>query len=209
MICIGSLTNKLNKTEKLTNTNSKVKIDQESNNNTIDLSGNNEDFVHRNNYKKIIINSKNIISKGENLTNRNKKLIINNLENDFTLFNSYLNNNSYNIIKTTKSKIMKSDLDSNKWSNSNYNYLNTIGTENDKEKYENAFNCFKLFKNKQKKNENNNNINKVINKSILNDLKSKSLLKNKDKSNRNRNKIIINISNSTGVRKSNNDNKIK
>ena len=210
VICIGSLTNKLNKTEKLTKTNSKVKIDQESNNNTIDLSGNNEDFVHRNNYKKIIINSKNIISKGENLTNRNKKLIINNLENDFTLFNSYLNNNSYNIIKTTKSKIMKSDLDSNKWSNSNYNYLNTIGTENDKEKYENAFNCFKLFKNKQKKNnENNNNINKVINKSILNDLKSKSLLKNKDKSNRNRNKIIINISNSTGVRKSNNDNKIK
>ena len=210
VICIGSLTNKLNKTEKLTKNNSKVKIDQESNNNTIDLSGNNEDFVHRNNYKKIIINSKNIISKGENLTNRNKKIIINNLENDFTLFNSYLNNNSYNIIKTTKSKIMKSDLDSNKWSNSNYNYLNTIGTENDKEKYENAFNCFKLFKNKQKKNnENNNNINKVINKSILNDLKSKSLLKNKDKSNRNRNKIIINISNSTGVRKSNNDNKIK
>ena len=206
MICIGSLINKINKTEKITKNNSKLKNEQESNNNTIDLSNNNDDLIHKNNYKKIIINNKNKITKGDNLTNRSKK-IINNLESDFTLFSTYLNNNSYNLVKTTKSKIVKSDLGSNKLPSTNYNCFSTIGNESGNEKYENAFNCFKLFKNKQKKSNenNNNNINKVINKSILNDLKSKSLLKNKEKSNRNRNKNIINMSNSTGVRNCNNN----
>ena len=213
MIYLGSLITKLNKTEKVTKNNSKVKIEQETkNNNTIDLSNNNNnDLIQRNNYKKIIINNKNTISGDENLTNRKKKKINNNnLENDLNLFNSYLNNNSYNLIKTTKTKILKSDLDRNKYSDSNYKCFNTIENENEKQRYENAFNYFKLFKNKQKKsNENNNNINKVINKSILNDLKSKSLFKNKDKTNRNRNKNIINISNSTGVKKNINGSKIK
>jgi hypothetical protein len=216
IICIGSLINKLNKNNKLTKNNSKTKIEKESNNNTINLSINNDDLVHRSNYKKIIINNnKNILSKCEDLTNRNKKIEINSLENNFSLFDSYLKNN--NEIKTTKTKIIKSDLDTNKWSHNNNKCFNTIETQSGKDKYENAFNCFKLFKNNQKKNSenNNNNINKVINKSIFNDLKGKSLLKNKEKSNKNKNrnnnnKNIINISNSTGIRNNNNDNnKIK
>ena len=220
MIYLGSLINKLNKTEKVTKNNSRVKIEQENNNKnntTIDLSSNNDDIIHKNNYKKIIINNKNKDNdKESNITNRNKRKFKynnnnNNMENDFTLLNSYLNNNSYNLIKTTKTKIIKSDLDKNKISINNYNFKNNTNENyNEKERYEDAFNCFKLFKNKQKRsNENNNNINKVINKSILNDLKSKSLLKNKEKNNRNRNNNIINISNSTGVRKINNTNKNK
>ena len=59
------------------------------------------------------------------------------------------------------------------------------------------------MKNKKKKeNENYYNIDKIINKSIMNNFKSKSLLKNKE----NRNKNCINISNSIGVRKNNNSN---
>ena len=216
IICIGTLINKLNRNDKLTKNNSKTKIEKESNNNTINLSINHDDLVHRSNYKKIIINNnKNILPKCEGLTNRYKKIAINSLENNFSLFDSYLKNN--NGIKTTKTNIIKSDLDTNKWPHNNNKCFNTIETQSGKDKYENAFNCFKLFKNNQKKNNenNNNNINKVINKSIFNDLKSKSLLKNKEKSNKNQNrnnnnKNIINISNSTGIRNNNNDNnKIK
>ena len=59
------------------------------------------------------------------------------------------------------------------------------------------------MKNKKKKeNENYYNIDKIINKSIMNNFKSKSLLKNKEY----RNKNCINISNSIGVRKNNNSN---
>ena len=218
MICIGSLINKLNKPEKLTENNSKKKLEKESNNNTINHSINNDDLIHHNNYKKIVINNnKNILSKCENLTNRNKKIAINTLENDFSLFDSYLKNN--NVIKNAKTKIIKTDLDTNKMSNSNCNCFHTLENQNGKEKYENAFNCFKLFKNNQKKNNenNNNNINKVINKSILNDLKSKSLLKYKEKSNNNKNRnrnsnnkniYNVNNSNSTGIR-NNDNNKIK
>ena len=199
MSYLGSLINKINKAYKVAKNNSKVRI-LDNKNNTIDLPSNNDDFIHRNNYKKIVINNKNKIYGDDNSTYRNKKNLNNNLENDFTLVNSYLNNNSYNLIKTTKTKIIKSDLDKNKFIDSNYS--NTIENDNEKEKYDHAYNCFKIFKNKQKRNnENYNNINKVIYKSIFNDLKSKSLLKNKEKSNRNRSKNIINISNSTGVRK--------
>jgi len=200
MIYLGSLITKLNKTEKLTKKNSKIKLDFEEKKNTIDLANNNEDIIEKNNYKKILIINNNKVSKDENISNfTNRPRYNNTLENDL-LFHSYLNNNSYNIIKQTKAKTLKSDLDTHK-------YFNTIDNENEKEKYENAFNCFKLLQNKKKKNnENNSNINKIINKSILNDLKSKSLLKNKENSNRNKYKNIINISNSTGARKNNNSN---
>ena len=166
----------------------------------IDLTNNNEDTIEKNNFKKILINNMNKIEKDENInTYTNRPRYNNTLENDL-LFHSYINNNSYNLIKQTKAKILKRDLDSNK-------YFNTIDNENEKEKYENAFKCYKLLQNKKKKNnENNSNINKIINKSILNDLKSKSLLKNKENSNRNKYKNIINISNSTGTRKNNNSN---
>ena len=166
MIYLGGLITKLNKTEKLTKKNSKIKLDFEEKKNTIDLANNNEDIIEKNNYKKILIINNNKISKDENISNfTNRPRYNNTLENDL-LFHSYLNNNSYNLIKQTKAKTLKSDLDTNK-------YFNTIDNENEKEKYENAFNCFKLLQNKKKKNnENNSNINKIINKSILNDLKS-------------------------------------
>ena len=197
IVYLGNLITKLNKTEKVTKKNSKVKFDLEERKNTIDLSSNNELYIQRNNYRKIIINNKKKTLKEENINNfTNRKKYQNNLDND-GLFNSE---------KQTKTKIIKSDLDTNKCSNNaNYNYIcfNTIENDNEKEKCENALNCLKLMKNKKKKeNENYYNIDKIINKSIMNNFKSKSLLKNKE----NRNKNCINISNSIGVRKNNNSN---
>jgi hypothetical protein len=205
MVNLGNLITKINKIEKLSKKNSKINLDFEEKKNNIDLANNNEDIIEKNNYKKILINNKSKISKDEYLNNyTNRPRYNNTLESDL-LFHSYLNNNSCNLIKQTKAKILKSDLDKNK-------LFNTIDIENDKEKYKNAFNCFKSFQNKNKKkknNENNSNINKIINKSILNDLKSKSLLKNKENSNRNKYKNIINISNSTGPKKNNSNTKKK
>ena len=201
MVNWGGLITKLNKTEKVTKNNSKIKLDNEEKKNNIDLTNNNEDIIEKNNYKKILINNKSKILRDEYINNYTNRTRYNNntLENDL-LFYSNLNNNSYNLIKQTKAKILKSDLDTNR-------LFNTIDNENEKEKYENAFNCFKLLQNKKKKNsENNSNINKIINKSILNDLKSKSLLKNKENSNKNKYKNIIDISSSTGTRKNNNSN---
>jgi len=200
MIYLGGLISKLNKNEKISKKNSKINLEIEEKKSMIDLTNNNEDTIEKNNFKKILINNMNKIEKDENInTYTNRPRYNNTLENDL-LFHSYINNNSYNLIKQTKAKILKRDLDSNK-------YFNTIDNENEKEKYENAFKCYKLLQNKKKKNnENNSNINKIINKSILNDLKSKSLLKNKENSNRNKYKNIINISNSTGTRKNNNSN---
>ena len=202
MIYLGNLITKLNKTEKVTKKNSKVKFDLEERKNTIDLANNNELYIQRNNYRKITINNKNKSLREENINNyTNRKKYKNISEND-GVCNSNLNNNNYNSTKQTKVKIIKSDLDTNKCSNNeNYSCFNTIENENDKEKCE--LNCLKLLKNKKKKdNENYFNINKIINKSILNNFKSKSLLKSKE----NRNKNCINISNSIGVRKCNNSN---
>ena len=200
MVNWGGLITKLNKTEKVTKNNSKNILDNEEKKNNIDLANNNEDIIEKNNYKKILINNKSKILRDEYINNYTNRTRYNNtLENDL-LFYSNLNNNSYNLIKQTKAKILKSDLDTNK-------LFNTIDNENEKDKYVNAFNCFKLLQNKKKKNsENNSNINKIINKSILNDLKSKSLLKNKENSNKNKYKNIIDISSSTGTRKNNNSN---
>ena len=197
MIYLGNLITKLNKTEKITKKNSKVKFDLEERKNTIDLANNNELYIQSNNYRKITINNKSKTLKEENINNyTNRKKYKNNLDNDGIL----------NSAKQTKTKIIKSDLDTNKCSNNeNYNYscFNTIENDNEKEKCENALNCFKLMKNKKKKeNENYYNIDKIINKSIMNNFKSKSLLKNKEY----RNKNCINISNSIGVRKNNNSN---
>jgi len=197
MIYLGNLITKLNKTEKITKKNSKVKFDLEERKNTIDLANNNELYIQRNNYRKITINNKSKTLKEENINNyTNRKKYKNNLDNDEIL----------NSAKQTKTKIIKSDLDTNKCSNNeNYNYscFNTIENDNEKEKCENALNCFKLMKNKKKKgNENYYNIDKIINKSIMNNFKSKSLLKNKEY----RKKNCINISNSIGVRKNNNSN---
>jgi hypothetical protein len=197
MIYLGNLITKLNKTEKVTKKNSKVQFDLEERKNTIDLVNNNEQYIQRNNYSKIIINNKNKTLKEENINNYAiRKKYKNNLEND-ALFNS---------TKLTKTKIIKSDLDTNKCSNNeihNYSCFNTIENDNEKEKCENVLNCLKLMKNKKKKeNENYYNIDKIINKSITNNFKSKSLLKNKE----NRNKNCINISNSIRIRKNNNSN---
>ena len=197
MIYLGNLITKLNKTGKITKKNSKVKFDLEERKNTIDLANNNEQYIQRNNYRKITINNKSKTLKEENINNyTNRKNYKNNLDNDGIM----------NSAKQTKTKIIKSDLDTNKCSNNeNYNYscFNTIENDNEKERCENALNCFKLMKNKKKKeNENYYNIDKIINKSIMNNFKSKSLLKNKEY----RNKNCINISNSIGVRKNNNSN---
>ena len=202
IINLGGLITRINKTEKLTKKNSKINLDFGEEKNTLDLANNNEDIIEKNNYKKILINNKSKITTDEYINNYSNRPRYNyTLENDL-LFHPYINNNSHNLIKQTKSKILKSDLKSNK-------LFNTIDIENEKEKFENAYNCFKSLQNKNKKkknNENNSNIKKIINKSILNDLKSKSLLKNKEISNRNKYKNIINISNSSGSRKNNNSN---
>ena len=202
IVNLGGLITRINKTEKLTKKNSKINLDFGEEKNTLDLANNNEDIIEKNNYKKILINNKSKITTDEYINNYSNRPRYNyTLENDL-LFHPYINNNSHNLIKQTKSKILKSDLKSNK-------LFNTIDIENEKEKFENAYNCFKSLQNKNKKkknNENNSNIKKIINKSILNDLKSKSLLKNKEISNRNKYKNIINISNSSGSRKNNNSN---
>ena len=202
IVNLGGLITRINKTEKLTKKNSKINLDFGEEKNTLDLANNNEDIIEKNNYKKILINNKRKITTDEYINNYSNRPRYNyTLENDL-LFHPYINNNSHNLIKQTKSKILKSDLKSNK-------LFNTIDIENEKEKFENAYNCFKSLQNKNKKkknNENNSNIKKIINKSILNDLKSKSLLKNKEISNRNKYKNIINISNSSGSRKNNNSN---
>ena len=202
IVNLGGLITRINKTEKLTKKNSKINLDFGEEKNTLDLANNNEDIIEKNNYKKILINNKSKITTDEYINNYSNRPRYNyTLENDL-LFHPYINNNSHNLIKQTKSKILKSDLKSNK-------LFNTIDIENEKEKFENAYNCFKSLQNKNKKkknNENNSNIKKIINKSILNDLKSKSLLKNKEISNRNKYKNIINISNSSGSKKNNNSN---
>ena len=202
IVNLGGLITRINKTEKLTKKNSKINLDFGEEKNTLDLANNNEDIIEKNNYKKILINNKRKITTDEYINNYSNRPRYNyTLENDL-LFHPYINNNSHNLIKQTKSKILKSDLKSNK-------LFNTIDIENEKEKFENAYNCFKSLQNKNKKkknNENNSNIKKIINKSILNDLKSKSLLKNKEISNRNKYKNIINISNSSGSKKNNNSN---
>ena len=202
IVNLGGLITRINKTEKLTKKNSKINLDFGEEKNTLDLANNNEDIIEKNYYKKILINNKSKITTDEYINNYSNRPRYNyTLENDL-LFHPYINNNSHNLIKQTKSKILKSDLKSNK-------LFNTIDIENEKEKFENAYNCFKSLQNKNKKkknNENNSNIKKIINKSILNDLKSKSLLKNKEISNRNKYKNIINISNSSGSRKNNNSN---
>ena len=205
-INLGGLITKLNnKTEKVTKKNSKIKFDFEEKKNNADLTNNNEDIIQKNNYKKILINNKSKISRDEIINNYSNRTRYNNNTNinvneNNNLFHSYLNNNGYDLMKQTKTKILKSDLVRNK-------YFNTLDNDNEKEKFENAINCFKLLQNKKKKNnENNSNINKIINKSILNDLKSKSLFKNKENSNRNKYTNIINISSSTGNRKNNNSN---
>ena len=202
IVNLGGLITRINKTEKLTKKNSKINLDFGEEKNILDLANNNEDIIEKNNYKKILINNKRKITTDEYINNYSNRPRYNyTLENDL-LFHPYINNNSHNLIKQTKSKILKSDLKSNK-------LFNTIDIENEKEKFENAYNCFKSLQNKNKKkknNENNSNIKKIINKSILNDLKSKSLLKNKEISNRNKYKNIINISNSSGSRKNNNSN---
>jgi len=204
MIYLGNLMTKLNKTEKVTKKNSKVHFDLEERKSTIDPVYNKELYIQRNNYRKIIINNKNKTLKNENIKNyTNRKKYKNILENDGE-FNSYLNSNNCNSTKQAKAKIIKSDLDTNKCSNNeNYSCFNTIENDNEKEKSENPLNCFKLMKGKKKKeNENYYNIDKIINKSIMNNFKSKSLLKSKE----NRSKNYINISNSIGVRKNNNSN---
>ena len=202
IVNLGGLITRINKTEKLTKKNSKINLDFGEEKNTLDLANNNEDIIEKNNYKKILINNKRKITTDEYINNYSNRPRYNyTLENDL-LFHPYINNNSHNLIKQTKSKILKSDLKSNK-------LFNTIDIENEKEKFENAYNCFKSLQNKNKKkknNENNSNIKKIINKSILNDLKSKSLLKNKENSNKNKYKNLINISNSSGSRKNNNSN---
>ena len=197
IINLGNLINKFNKTEKVTKKNSQVQFDLEERKNTIDLTNNSESYFHRNNYRKITLNNKNKTLKEENINNyTNKRKYKNNLD-DGGLFNS---------TKQTKTKIIKSDLDTNKCSNNenhNYSCFNTIENDNEKEKSENTLNYLKLMKNKKKNdNENYYNIDKIINKGIMNNFKSKSLLRNKE----NRNKNCINISNSIRVRKNNNSN---
>ena len=197
MINLGNLISKLKKTEKVTKKNTQVQFDLEERKNTIDLSNNSESYFQRNNYRKITLNNKSKTLKEENINNYiNKKKYKNNLD-DGGLFNS---------VKQTKTKIIKSDLDTNKCSNNenhNYSCFNTIENDNEKEKSENALNYLKLMKNKKKNdNENYYNIDKIINKGIMNNFKSKSLLRNKE----NRNKNCINISNSIRIRKNNNSN---
>ena len=198
MIYLGSLINKLNKTEKMTKNNSKLKLNEEKNN-TIDLTKTSEELFHNHNYKKIIINNKNKKSKDESFNNYTiKKKITNNNFNDRNfLYNSFLSNhNNYNLKPTkTKTKILKNNLNLNKYISNNYSGSKTIEDDNEKEKekYETDFNCFKIINNKKKNNENNWNINKIINKSIMNDFKN----------NRIKRKNIINILNSNSLRNSN------
>lgn len=94
-----------------------------------------------------------------------------------------------------------------------YTCYNTISNYSSKYRSENAFNYFKLVKNDKKmKIESNksqyNNLNRVINRNVINEQKSKSLLK-KEKNHKNKIKNIINLSGPALIRKDNNTNQNK
>ena len=182
--------------------NKKIKLDKiDKNANTIEISETEPDIIKGNNFKKIIITNKNKIIKEDNITFRNTKKQNNNLKIDLLLSNSNLSNN------INSSKKPKNEFNMNKCI---YTYYNTITNYTSKYKSDNAFNYLKLIKNGKKikfdnlnlnnVHQSNNNLNRVINKNILVEQKSKSLLK-REKNNKNKIKSIINISNSIGNKK--------
>ena len=183
----------------------KQKIDKINKNNTIDIYETEPDLIKGNMYKKIIISNKTKLLKEDNITFRNNKKN-NNLNINLLLSNSNLSNN------INSNKKQKNDSNINKCV---YTCYNTITNYNSKFKSDNGFNHFKLIKNGKKvkidsnnNNQSNNNINKIINKNMLNEQKSQSLLK-KEKNNKNKIKNIINISNSICIKKDNNLNQNK
>ena len=185
-------------------------------------------------YKKILIGNKKAVIKEESSihnSNNNSQCCNRKFIND--LFITNISNNSYSGIKPVKQKVIISDLDSINKGLTNNNFINinnmissintsnetTIIKTNNNSIEDNAFstyNCFRINKrNKTDTNDNNKNINNIINKSIINDIKCKSLMNNKDKNKNkdirnNRNKNIIMISNSLGIgnnnKNSNNNN---
>ena len=198
----GYLITDLNKNENMSINNKKIKLDKiDKNANTIEISETEPDIIKGNNFKKIIITNKNKIIKEDNITFRNTKKQNNNLKIDLLLSNSNLSNN------INSSKKPKNEFNMNKCI---YTYYNTITNYTSKYKSDNAFNYLKLIKNGNKikfdnlnlnnVHQSNNNLNRVINKNILVEQKSKSLLK-REKNNKNKIKSIINISNSIGNKK--------
>ena len=181
-------------------------------------------------YKKILIGNKKAVIKEETSihnSNNNSQCCNRKFIND--LFISNINNNSYSGIKPIKQKVIISDLDSiNKClTNNNFininNMVNSVNTSNDttvvktnnnsiEDNPFSTYNCFRINKrNKTDTNDNNKNINNIINKSIINDIKCKSIMNNKDRNKNkdirnNRNKNIIMISNSLGIGNKNNIN---
>ena len=183
----------------------KIKIDKmekiEKNINTIDINENCEDTINRN-AKKILIGSKTKINKEDNISFRTTKKYSTNIDMNSLLSNSNIPNNN-------NSKKPK-DFNMNKYT---FTYYNTISNYSSKYKSENSFNCFKLVKNDKKmkidnNNSQSNNLNRVINRNIINEQKSKSLLK-KDKNHKNKIKNIINLSGSAFIRKDYNTNQNK
>ena len=199
----GYLITDLRKNESINFNNKKIRLDKiDKNANALEMLETEPEIIKGNNFKKIIITNKNKLIKEDNITFRNTKKPNNNLKIDLLLSNSNLSNN------INSSKKQKNEFNMNKCI---YNCYNTIANYTSKYKSDNAFNYFKLANNKKKikfENHNilnnihqsNNNINRVINKNMLNEQKSKSLLK-REKNNKTRIKNIINISSSTGYKK--------
>ena len=199
----GYLITDLRKNESINFNNKKIRLDKiDKNANALEMLETEPEIIKGNNFKKIIITNKNKLIKEDNITFRNTKKPNNNLKIDLLLSNSNLSNN------INSSKKQKNEFNMNKCI---YNCYNTIANYTSKYKSDNAFNYFKLANNKKKikfenhnilKNihQSNNNINRVINKNMLNEQKSKSLLK-REKNNKTRIKNIINISSSTGYKK--------
>ena len=182
-------------------------------------------------YKKILIGNKKAVIKEESSihnSNNNSQCCNRKFINDLFITNIN-NNNSYSGIKPIKQKVIISDLDSNSkgLTNNNFininNMINSVNTSNDTTVVKtnnnslddnpfSTYNCFRINKrNKTDTNDNNKNINNIINKSIINDIKCKSLMNNKDRNKNkdirnNRNKNIIMISNSLGIGNSNRNN---
>ena len=181
----------------------KTKLEKiEKNSNTIDINENCDDLNNRNAFKKIFINSKTKLNKEDNISFRNNKKNSNNMDLNLILLNSNLPNNS-NVKKQKDFNMIKCA----------YTCYNTISNYSSKYRSENAFNYFKLVKNDKKmKIESNksqyNNLNRVINRNVINEQKSKSLLK-KEKNHKNKIKNIINLSGPALIRKDNNTNQNK
>ena len=200
------LITEININENIISNDRKQKIDKINKNNTIDIYETEPDLIKGNMYKKIIIRHESKLLKGDNIAFKNNKKN-NNLNINLLLSNSNLPNN------INSNKKQKNDLNIN--NKCIYNCYNTITNYNNKFKSDNGFNHFKLVKNGKKgnidinnNNQSNNNINRIINKNMLNEQKSKSLLK-KGKNIKNKIKNIINISNSIGINKDNNLNNNK